>query len=139
MVGEPSRRPRIVIIVGSRIERALIASQLQEEVQCEVASAATFEEGLAQLVIRASLIILDWSNLDTGAGQWEKTRRAARGAPILVLAGSAELRQIQSLSIKASQLLVRPFTVGEVVNRARDLMRGEGANGRADGRDEGNG
>lgn len=115
----------MVILDANDTERALIAAELQEEMPCEIASALTLAGALKQLILRAALVILDWSNLRLQAPGWLKLQRAARGAPILILASRGDVAELENLGVKLSNVMIRPFTVGEVVARARKLLEEE--------------
>ncbi len=113
---------RVVIVARDLNERALIAAQLQEETPCRVESAADLEDGLALLILRAALIIVDWSDQEIAPDLWSKFRAAARGAPILLLARQLNREELARLGIDPANVLFRPFTVGDVVRRAREWL-----------------
>jgi DNA-binding response OmpR family regulator len=114
---------RVVIIAQNWNERALIAAQLQEESVCRVESAGDLEVGLAQLILRAALIILDWSDQNVTSELWSKFQAAARGAPILVLARRIDHEELEKLGVNSASVLFRPLTVGQVVQRAREALK----------------
>jgi DNA-binding response OmpR family regulator len=116
---------RVLIIGQNAVERALIAAQLQEETPCAVESAATIRDALARLVIRPALVILDWSALAEDAQTG--FRAAARGAPMLLLASRDDGESLERAGVDLRCVIFRPFTVGDVVVRARELL--EGASG----------
>lgn len=128
--GELDLRARIVIVGADLTERALIAAELQEEEQCRIESTESIQDALAFLILRASLVVMDWSGLDFPSRDWPRLQAGARGAPILVLAGSVDRAQIEQLGIPPTRVLFRPLTVGQVVARARELLlEGEGDDG----------
>ncbi len=114
---------RVVIIAQDWNERALIAAQLQEESFCRVESAGNLEDGLAHLVLRAGLLILDWSNQKVTSELWSKFQVAARGAPVLVLARKFDREELEKLGVSPAGVLFRPLTVGQVVQRARESLK----------------
>ncbi len=116
---------RIILIAQDRNERALVASQLQEELDCQVDGAASVEDAIALLIVRATLIVLDWSDQSISPEIWSGFRAAARGAPILVLARRLASQEFSKFGIDAAHILFRPFTVGDVVRHACELMRKE--------------
>lgn len=113
---------RVVILVRDWNERALVAAQLQEEIPCRVESGTDLEEGLALLILRAALIIVDWSGQEISPELWSRFRAAARGAPILILARQLDREELARLLIDPAHILFRPFTVGDVVRRAREWL-----------------
>jgi DNA-binding response OmpR family regulator len=110
---------RVVLLVADANERALIAAQLQEELSCAVASAADLDDALALLIVRATLVTIDLRGLDVE--RWEKLRAVARGAPLLVLASRTDRATVARLGF--GQVMYRPFTVGDVVVRAREMLK----------------
>lgn len=116
-------QPRIVIVVQDWNARALIAAQLQEEIPCRVEAVASLLEGLALLIRRAALVILDWSDQEIYAERWARFRVAARDARILILASHLQEAELKRLGIPEAEVLVRPFTVGQVVTRARQMLK----------------
>jgi DNA-binding response OmpR family regulator len=114
---------RIILVATDANERALIAAQLQEELPCTVASAADAEEARALLTLRADLVIVDWRGLD--APDVERLRAAARGARLLVLASRVDHARMAP----RDRVLYRPFTIGQVVARARKILEEKSEDG----------
>ncbi len=119
----------VVVVVPDAIQRGLIVAQLQEETGWTIDGAATIADALALDLSRAALVILDWLNLDVSDEQWAKLRSAARGVPILVLASRADRERIARFGVDAVAVMYRPFTIGDVVSRARTLLKGKVENG----------
>jgi hypothetical protein len=86
--------------------------------------------------LRAALIILDWSDQEIGAELWCKFRAAARGAPILFLARQLDREELARLGIHPANDLFRPFTVGDVVRRAREWLGETPKHDRTNGREQ---
>jgi hypothetical protein len=128
--------PRVIILARDWNERALIAAQLQEEVLCRVESAGDLEDGLALLILRAALVILDWSDQEISADLWSKFLAAARGAPILILARQLDREELARLLIDPASILFRPFTVGDIVRRACEWLEETPNHGRTNGREQ---
>ena len=115
---------RVVLVATDANERALIAAQLQEELACAVASAANADGALTLLVVRAALVIVDLRGLD--GERWEKLRAAARGSPLLVLASRAGSAVVALR--EDARVMYRPFTIGDVVARAREMLEEKSQN-----------
>ncbi len=122
--GNPDLRPRVVVLAADRTERALIGAQLAESLQVRADGAESVRDAIAHLLLRAGLVIVDSTGLDIGGEEWNKLRAAARGAPILVLARNIDRLQLEQNGIQSAHVLFRPFAVGEVVTRARELIQG---------------
>ncbi len=120
---------RVIIASQNLNERALIAAQLQAETACYIDACATLREVLGLLVLRAALVIIDWANLEMTESEWSKIRTSLRGARLLILASHVNPSPMSELGIDFKSVLFRPFTVGEVVQRARKLLEGEMSNG----------
>lgn len=116
---------RVVVVAENAKERALITAQVQEELSCEAASAPDFDDAIARMLVRAALIIVDLDNLTIGAEQWTRLSAAARGAPTLVIARRAAGALIDRLAIDRADVMFRPVAIGDVVARARELLREE--------------
>lgn len=114
-------RERVVIVSGDLTERALIAAQLQQDVGCRVEGVENMRDALAALVLTSALVIVDLSKV---AGEFElsKFRAAARGVPVLVLASRADGERIKEFESDPARVLFRPFTVGDVVERAGRIL-----------------
>lgn len=123
--GNPDLRSRVVVLVADRSERALIGAQLEESLQVRVDGAESIRDALAHLLLRAALVIVDSTGQEIGGEEWSRLRASVRGAPILVLARNIDKLQLEQYGIQPTQVLFRPFTVGEVVARAREFIQGE--------------
>lgn len=120
---------RVIIASQNLNERALVAAQLQSEIGCHVDTCATLQQVLGLLVLRAALVIIDWSNLEIAASEWSKIQMNLRGARLIVLASHVDEKQMIESGIDFKLVMFRPFTVGEVVKQARELLEGAVSNG----------
>ncbi len=127
---------RVLIIAQDRNERALIAAQLQQEAPCQVVSAANLEDGLEPLVLRTALVIVDWSNQDITPDRWSTFLGAAGRVPILILARAIDREALAKVGIEAASIVLRPFTVGDVVKRALEKLEEAKNHDGADGREQ---
>ncbi len=122
---------RALVISKDWNVRALIAAQLRHDIGCQVDSADDLRAGLERLVYRADVVVIDWRDLELTAELWAKFSVARRNAPALVLASHLEVERLRQLCIDSSSILFRPFTIGEVAARTRELLMETRTYGRA--------
>ncbi len=113
---------RVLIIAQDWNARVLIAAQLQQEISCQVVGAANLEDGLERLPLLTSLIIVDWPSMNVAPDRWWGFRAAAARVPVLILARKSDRKELVRLGIETKSILFRPFTVGDVVNRSREML-----------------
>ncbi len=116
---------RAIVVVPDAVQRGLIVAQLREETGWTVNGAVTIAGALALELSRAALVILDWSNLALSDEHWDEMRAAAPGVPILMLASRADRERIRRSAVDDVAVVYRPFTIGDVVLRARALLKGK--------------
>ncbi len=120
---------RMIMASQNLNERALIAAQLQSETTCHIDTCATLREVLGLLVLRAALVIIDWANVEMTESEWSKIQTNLRGARLLVLASHIDEKQMIELGVDFKSVMFRPFTIGEMVQRACELLEGGVSNG----------
>ncbi len=113
---------RVLVISRDWHVRALIAAQLQGDLGCRVDSADDLRAALERLIMRASVVVIDWRDLETSPDLWSRFRVALRDAPMLVLASHLDKEQLYRLKIDSARILFRPFTVAEVAARAHEFL-----------------
>jgi len=114
----------IVLIAGDQGERSLIRAQLLEEGQ-RVVGLETLEEALAWLDSGESpaLVIVNTRGQRLRAGWLARLEARVGRERLLVCAGPFELGDVELQGMPAKRLLVRPFTVWDVVKRAKELAQ----------------
>jgi DNA-binding response OmpR family regulator len=114
----------VVIIEDEQRIRELSARVLADE-GYEVSTEATAMDGL-QRVVKASpdLVILDMGLPDLDGAELLKMIRAVSEVPIIVATARGENRAIvRTLDAGADDYLVKPFSVDQLVARARAVLR----------------
>lgn len=114
----------IILIAKEWKARALITAQLSEE-GYEVMALRTIEEAMMLLsrgMIRPRLIILDTIGQSLKGYILADLHALAGNAPILVCTGPFDLAQFDFEGAGLTNLLVRPFTVGDVVNAVCEIL-----------------
>jgi DNA-binding response OmpR family regulator len=114
----------IILIASEWKARRFIMAQLLEE-GYEVMALRTIEEAmmlLGQGMMRPHLIILDTAGQSLNEAILADLRTLAGDVPILVCTGPFDLAQFDFEEAGLAHLLVRPFTVGDVVDRVSQLL-----------------
>ena len=117
----------IVLVAREWKARALLRAQLSEE-GYEVVALRTIEEAMMLLshgMLRPSLIILDTMGQSLNESVLTDLQALADHAPILVCAGPFDLARFDFEGAGFANVLVRPFTVGDVVNAVRNVLGDE--------------
>jgi DNA-binding response OmpR family regulator len=117
----------IILIVREWKMRALITAQLSEE-GYQVMALRIIEEAvmlLGRAMVRPRLIILDTTDQSLKEPVLADLRALAGDAPILVCTGPFDLAQFDFEEVGLTNLLVRPFTVGDVVKAVREVIGNE--------------
>jgi two-component system KDP operon response regulator KdpE len=122
--GSPEKRWRVLVIDDEEQIRRALTSVLGTR-GFDVATAATAAEGLAAAAERTpDLIVLDLSLPDVDGLEVARELRNWLPVPILVLSvRSDEADKIDALNSGADDYMVKPFSAGELLARARALMR----------------
>jgi len=118
---------QIVLIAKQWKARAFIMAQLLEE-GYEVMALRTIEEAmrlLAQEMTRPRLIILDTLGQSLSETTLADLRALSGGTPMLLCTGPFDLAWLDLKEAEFADLLVRPFTVGDVVNAVREALGNE--------------
>jgi DNA-binding response OmpR family regulator len=114
----------IILIAKEWKARAFITAQLSEEGH-EVMALRTVEEAmmlLGQGMVRPRLIILDTTGQSLKASILADLRALASDVPILVCSGPFDLAQLDFEKAGLAHLLVRPFAVRDVVDKANQIL-----------------
>jgi len=114
----------IILIAKEWKARAFITAQLSEE-GYEVMALRTIEEAMMLLgrgLVTPHLIILDTAGQSLKASILADLQALAGDAPILVCSGPFDLTQLDFEKAGFTNLLVRPFTVGDVVDKANQIL-----------------
>ncbi len=116
--------PSVVVIEDEREIRRFVRGALEAE-GCRVFDAATGVEGLECTGARATdLVVLDLGLPDRDGMDVIRDLRAWSAVPILVLSARAEEDdKIDALDAGADDYLSKPFGIGELLARARALLR----------------
>jgi DNA-binding response OmpR family regulator len=115
---------QIILVAKEWKARAFITAQLSEE-GYEVMALRTIKEAMMLLgrgMPRPRLIILDTMGQSLKASILADLRALAGDVPILVCRGPFDLAQLDFEEAGLIHLLVRPFTVGDVVDRVGQLL-----------------
>ena len=110
-------KPEIALIMKDWQERAFIRAQLIEE-GYEVTGIETIQKAIARLcqgTLEPHLIILDTSGQDLDDKFLADLRALTGNAPIIVCSGPYDLAGFDPQGAKPNRVLVRPFTVRELV------------------------
>lgn len=130
---------KIILIAREWKARAFIMAQLSEE-GYGVRALQTLEEALMLLcrgMVRPRLIILDTLGQSLKEATLTDLQTLAGDAPILVCTGPFDLARFDFEEAGFTNLLVRPFTVGDVMNAVREVI-GNKAMGKEEMRQRGN-
>ncbi len=114
----------ILLIVRDWKARAFIRAQLLEE-GYEVSSTEDLGQAIARLcgaALRPSLIVLDTVGQDIDPSGWANLQALTDHAPLIICTGVYELNSLDLPEASAVKVLVRPFTVGEVVEAVKALL-----------------
>jgi DNA-binding response OmpR family regulator len=117
----------IILVAKEWKARTLLRVQLLEE-GYEVVALRTIEEAMMLLgrgMVRPCLIILDTMGQSLKEPVLADLRALAGDAPILVCTGPFDLAQFDFGEAGFTDLLVRPFAVGDVVNAMREVLGNE--------------
>ena len=115
---------QIILIAREWKARALITAQLSEE-GYEVMALRTIEEAMMLLgrgLVTPHLIILDTAGQSLKASILADLQALAGDAPILVCSGPFDLTQLDFEKAGFTNLLVRPFTVRDVVDKVNQIL-----------------
>ncbi len=124
---EPAPLPRILIVEDDAQTRAAVAG-IARSLGCEVAEAATLDEGFAAATPETAVIVLD-RMLPGGDGVEAIARLRVRGVRALILVLSALGRagqRVEGLEKGADDYLAKPFEPDELRARLRALLRRAG-------------
>jgi DNA-binding response OmpR family regulator len=117
----------IVLIAREWKTRALITAQLSEE-GYEVMALRTVEEAVVLLdrgMVRPRLIVLDTIGQSLKEAILADLQALTDDVPILVCTGPFDLTQFDFEGAGFTDLLIRPFAVGDVVDAVREILGNE--------------
>jgi DNA-binding response OmpR family regulator len=117
----------IILVAREWKARALLRAQLLEEGH-EVMALPTIEEAMMLLcrgMVRPRLIILDTVGQSLKEPILADLQALAGDAPILVCTGPFDLARFDFKEAGLTDLLVRPFAIGDVVNAVREILGNE--------------
>jgi len=117
----------IILVAREWKARTLLRAQLLEE-GYEVTALRTIEEAMMLLcrgMVRPRLIILDTIGQSLKEPMLTDLQALAGNAPILVCTGPFDLARLDFEEVGLTNLLVRPFTVGDVVNAVCEILSNE--------------
>ncbi len=118
---------QIVLVAREWKARALLRAQLSEE-GYKVMALRTIEEAMMLLgrgMVRPGLIILDTMGQGLNESVLTDLQALADDAPILVCTGPFDLARFDFEEAGLTNLLVRPFAVGDVVSAVREVLGNE--------------
>ena len=104
--------------------RTFLMAQLSEE-GYEIMALRTIEEAVMLLsrgMVRPRLIILDTPGQSLKEATLADLRALTDDAPILVCTGPFDLAQLDFGEAGFTDLLTRPFTIQDVVNKVREVL-----------------
>lgn len=127
METRPRSRPRVLVVEDEAAQRDILAYNLEAE-GFDVEKAENGDEAL-RLVDEdlPDLVLLDW--MLPGVSGIEvcrrmKMRRETRNVPIIMLsARSEEVDRVRGLEIGADDYVIKPYSVAELMARARAQLR----------------
>jgi len=127
-VSDPATK--VLIVEDEKQIRRFVRAALEEE-GCCVFEAATSARGLIESgAQKPDLVVLDLGLPDGNGIDFIRHLRAWSDVPILVLsARSHERDKIEALDVGADDYLTKPFGVGELIARARALLRRQSRGG----------
>lgn len=117
----------IILIAREWKTRSLLRAQLLGE-SYEVTALRTIEEAtmlLSRGMVRPRLIILDTLGQSLKEPFPVDLQALADDAPILICTGPFDLDQLDFEEADFTNVLVRPFAVGDVVNAVREVLGNE--------------
>ena len=117
----------IILISDEWPSRALIRAELIEE-GYEVQGLLSLEDALRLLstnTTRPRLIIFDAAGYSLDPSALECLKEMSLKAPILICASRYQASQVDFKGLGFDSLLVRPYTVGDLVGRVKTILRGK--------------
>jgi DNA-binding response OmpR family regulator len=114
----------VIIVMGKWQERALISAQLQEE-GYSVQSFPSFETATAFLCQTSSLpdgVILDSKGMTASADELRAFRLLLGDTPLVLCTAPYSRDREAEEALKPAEILVRPFTVKELVETVKRLI-----------------
>jgi DNA-binding response OmpR family regulator len=117
----------IMLISNEWPSRALIRAELIEE-GYEVQGLLSLEDALRLLRTNETfprLIIFDAMGYSLDPPALELLKEMSQKAPILICASAYQASQVDFKGLGFYFLMVRPFTVGDVVGRAKTILGGK--------------
>ena len=123
---------KVLIVEDEKQIRRFVRTTLEAE-GCRVFEAETLAGGLLESgQQKPDLVVLDLGLPDGNGIDFIRQLRAWSDMPVLVLsARSHERDKIQALDVGADDYLTKPFGVGELIARARALLRRQSRGGDA--------
>jgi two-component system, OmpR family, KDP operon response regulator KdpE len=123
---------QVLVIEDEKQIRRFVRAALEEE-GCRVFEAETLAAGLLESgKHKPQLVVLDLGLPDGNGIDFIHQLRAWSDTPVLVLsARSQERDKIQALDVGADDYLTKPFGIGELIARARALLRRQSRGGEA--------
>ncbi len=115
---------QIILIASEWKARTFVTAQLSEE-GYEIMALRTIEEAVMLLsrgMVRPRLIILDTAGQNLKEPILADLQALAGDAPILVCSGPFDRAQFDFEEAGFTDLLTRPFTVQDVVNKVREVL-----------------
>ncbi len=117
-------QPKILLAGGDWRSRALILAQLKEE-GCDVTAVETWDEAellLRKHAVRPDAVVFDVEGEGHAEAALATLHRLAGAARSLVLTLSSLLPAPSVRSLGFEHVLVRPYTVGDVVAAVRTVL-----------------
>jgi len=114
----------VLLIEGQWQARAFITAQLKEE-GYQVTPVPTFQEGVALLCARPHLpdvVILDTYGQRFPPEKWRDFRKLLGDTPLIICTGPYHRKELDLDTLKPERLLMRPFTVQEVVEAVKSVL-----------------
>ncbi len=114
----------VILVMGKWQERALISAQLQEE-GYEVQSFPSFETATAFLCQAPSLpdgVILDSKGITASAEELKAFRLLLGDTPLVLCTAPYSRNREAEEALNPAEILIRPFTVKELVETVKKLI-----------------
>ena len=114
----------VILVMGKWQERALVSAQLQEE-GYEVLSFPDFETGTAFLCQTPSLpdgVILDFKGMKASAEELRAFRLLLGNTPLVLCTAPYSRNREAEEALNPAEILIRPFTVKELVETVKKLI-----------------